>query len=105
MKMEKNPLDDLPLEVKPWIDRGWKITPSERKGIVLTGEKVMSTKTKFYLVMAVLIWGLAFANFLVALILSVLFALVAWLNHRYLTKPPTHFFPAPGDAIRTLKRE
>lgn len=99
------PEEELPLEVQLWLNKGWTIIPTERRGIVLSGQKVMRARSKILIAVGVLF--LAFVFFPLPKILplsgAVLVAL-GILDFKYATKPPTKFFPADGEKKRTLER-
>lgn len=96
--------DQIPLEVNLWLKRGWTILPSDRNGVVLLGEKQMRRRDK------VLLWlgGVGFFFFAVGIPLigqlGLLFLVVAGWDYGWNTNPPTKFFPARGDKVRSLER-
>lgn len=99
------PEEELPLEVQLWVSRGWTVIKTERLGIVLTGQKEMKGRTKFLIVFGIILLGLAFAPLpAVVPCLGAVFLVVAVLDYKFATKPPTKFFPADGDKKRTLER-
>jgi hypothetical protein len=100
------PEEELPLEVNLWISRGWTVIPTERRGIVLSGQKEMKGRTKFLILFGVLLLALVFFPFGGKWPwLGLLFLAVAVLDYKYATKPPTKFFPADGEKKRSMERE
>ncbi len=99
------PEEELPLEVQLWLNKGWTIIPSERRGFVLSGQKSMRTRSKIMISVGVLFLVFVFLPLPKILPLSgaVLVAL-GILDFKYATKPPTKFFPADGERKRTLER-
>ncbi len=99
------PEEELPLEVQLWLNKGWTIIPTERRGIVLSGQKSMKTRSKILIAVGVLLLSFAFLPLpkRLALVGAVLLAL-GILDFKYATKPQTMFFPADGEKKRTLER-
>jgi hypothetical protein len=94
---------EIPLEVQLWIQRGWTVMDTQRQGIVLSGQKEMRGRSKFLIVAGIIL--LCLFKFGVRWpILGGLLLVLAWLDYRFLTKPPTKFFPAEGEKTRTLDR-
>jgi hypothetical protein len=92
--------------VKIWLDKGWVIIPSERRGYVISGEKKMRALDKIALVLGPLLIVLSFVvGYKLPAILGVVLILAAWLDYQFNTKPPTQFFPAPGEQSRVMNRE
>jgi hypothetical protein len=97
--------EELPLEVQLWLSRGWTVIKTERRGIVLTGQKAMSGRSKFLIAAGVVLLALAFFPLPSILPWSGAVLLVlAVLDYKFVTKPPTKFFPADGEKKRTLER-
>ncbi len=96
--------EDIPTEVQIWLSKGWTIIPSERRGFVLQGQIKMSALDKVGLMLgAVLLVGFPLGHKLPG-VLGVILLIGAWLDYKFNTKPPTKFFPAPGEQSRTLER-
>jgi hypothetical protein len=95
--------EEIPLEVQLWLSRGWTIIKTERRGIVLTGHKVMGGRTKLFIALGVVLLGLFYFGALWPSIGAVLLVL-AVVDYKFVTKPPTKFFPADGEKKRTLER-
>lgn len=95
---------EIPKEVQLWLSQGWTITPSERKGVVLTGEKRLRVRDKVLLVLGVI--GLVFfaVGFPLLGVSGLILVALAGLDYGLNTKPPTKFFPVEGDKPRTLER-
>jgi len=104
-KTDQEPEEELPLEVQLWISRGWTVIATERRGLVLSGPKEMRGRTKFLIFIGVILLALVFAP-LGPLWpgLGVAFLLVAMLDYKFGTPPPTKFFPADGERKRTMER-
>lgn len=99
-------LDDIPSEVKIWLDKGWVIIPAERRGYVISGEKKMRSLDKIGLTIGpVLIVLSFFIGYKLPAVLGVVLVLGAWLDYQFNTKPPTKFFPEPGEKSRVMNRE
>lgn len=94
---------ELPLEVQLWVSKGWTIIDTQRRGIVLQGEKSMRGRSIFLIAAGVILLGLFFLNLRLPLVGGLLLV-VAWLDYRFLTKPPTKFFPAAGEKTRSIER-
>ena len=94
----------IPLEVNLWLTRGWVIVPTERKGVVLLGQKSMRKRDKVLLGLGVIALGLFAAGFysigLAGFLLIALASLDYWRN----TQPPSKFFPVDGESTRSLER-
>jgi len=98
--------ETVPLEVKVWLDKGWTIIPSERRGYVLSGQKEMRNLDRFGLFIGVvLLGGFLFPGFRLLGFLGILLAGGAWIDFKLNTKAPTKFFPEPGEKPRTIERE
>jgi hypothetical protein len=103
---EDNPEDleaELPMEVKIWVQKGWTVTPSHRKGIVITKPKAMLMRTKIALALGTVGVIFTFAGVL-WLELGASLLLLGFLDYRVLTKVPTKFFPGEGEKQRMLER-
>jgi len=94
---------ELPMEVKIWVQKGWTVTPSQRKGIVITKPKAMLMRTKMALALGTVGVIFTFAGTL-WLELGASLLLLGFLDYRILTKVPTKFFPADGEKKRMLER-
>ena len=98
------PEPEIPSEVKIWLDRGWTIIPSERRGFVIEGKVRMRALDKVGLIMgAGLLVGFPLGYKLPG-VLGVIPIIGAWLDYKFKTKPPTKFFPEQGEKSRTLER-
>jgi hypothetical protein len=91
------------MEVQIWVGKGWVVTPSHRKGIVITKPKAMLFRTKVLLTLGTIGVLLTFAG-LIWLELGASLLLVGFLDYRVLTKIPTKFFPAEGEKKRMMER-
>ena len=70
---------------------------------MLLGLKEMKGRSKFLITLGVLC--LCLFHFSLRLpIVGVLLFVAAWLDYKFLTKPPTRFFPAEGEKTRTMER-
>ena len=99
------PEEEIPLEVQLWLSRGWTIIPTERRGIVLAGQKSMKGRTKFLIFLGIILLALIFTPFHGAWPwLGVAFIVVALLDYKLATKAPTKFFPADGEKKRGMER-
>lgn len=96
--------EDLSSEIRIWLDRGWKIIPSKRRGIVLSGEKHMRGLTKLLLILGILLLAAFFFHQPLIGAVGVLFVIGAVLDYRFNTKPETKFFPEPGEKVRAMER-
>ncbi|MFI5358287.1 MAG: hypothetical protein ACHQ4G_13220 [Opitutales bacterium] len=94
---------EVPLEVQLWLSKGWTVLKTERVGFVLTGRKQMQGRSKFFIVVGVILLGLFHFGWIWPGLGAVLLV-AAWLDYRFMTKPPTKFFPAEGEKKRTLER-
>jgi hypothetical protein len=100
---DEEPPREIPLEVQLWISKGWTVIDTQRRGIVLVGQKKMMGRSKFLIVLGVIL--LCLFHFSLRLpIAGVLLLVAAWLDYKFLTKPPTKFFPAEGEKTRTMER-
>jgi hypothetical protein len=97
------PQREIPLEVQLWISKGWTVIDTQRQGFVLVGLKTMRGRTKLLIVLGVVLLCLFRFGFRLPLA-GVLLLVVAWLDYRFLTKPPTKFFPAEGEKVRAMER-
>ena len=95
--------EELPLEVQLWLSLGWAVMKTERRGIVLSGQKSLSGRGKFLIAAGIILLCLFYFGALWPSVGAGLLA-VAWLDYRFVTKPPTKFFPADGEKKRTLER-
>jgi hypothetical protein len=103
---ENDPEDleaELPMEVKVWVQKGWTVTPSHRKGIVITKPKTMLVRTKLALALGTIGVLFTYAG-LFWLEVGASLLLLGFLDYRVLTKVPTKFFPAEGEKKRMLER-
>ncbi len=94
----------IPLEVQLWLNRGWVIIPTERKGVVLSGRKTMRKRDKIFFGLGTVAMVLFAAGFHPVGVAGVLLIVLASLDYWGNTAAPTKFFPAEGDAVRTLER-
>lgn len=104
-KSEEEPKEEIPLEVQLWLSRGWTVLPAKREGIVLSGPKEMRGRTKLLIFIGIVLLAMVFAP--VGPLwpgLGVAFLLVAFLDYKFGTQPPTKFFPAVGEKQRSLER-
>jgi hypothetical protein len=102
---DEEPEEELPLEVQLWISRGWTVIPTERRGIVLSGQKEMKGRTKFLILLGIILLALVFAPFSkIWPLLGAAFLVVAVLDYKFATQPPTKFFPADGEKKRSMER-
>ena len=95
--------EELPLEVQLWVNRGWTVMQTERRGIVLSGQKKMRGRTKFFIFAGIVLLCLFKFDVMWPLI-GVVLLVLSWADFRFGTKPPTQFFPADGEKKRTLER-
>ena len=95
--------EEIPLAVQLWLNKGWLRIKTERAGIVLQGPKSMRGRTKVFIVLGVVLLGLFHFGPLFPGIGAGLLILAAF-DYQYGTKPPTKFFPAPGEKTRSLER-
>ena len=99
------PENELPLEVQLWISRGWTVLPTERRGIVLSGKKAMLGRTKFLLFLGIVLFALVFFPFRGAWpLIGAVFIGLAVVDYKFVTRPPTKFFPAEGEKKRSMER-
>lgn len=96
--------EEIPLEVQLWISRGWTVLETERRGIVLLGQKAMRGRTKFLILLGIVLLCL-FKFGLLWPAMGGLFLLMSVVDYKFATKPPTKFFPADGEKKRTLDRK
>jgi len=95
--------EELPLEVQLWLNRGWTVMQTERRGVVLSGQKQMKGRSKF-LIFAGIVLLCLFHFGPMWPIIGVILLVLSWVDFRFATKPPTMFFPADGEKKRTLER-
>jgi hypothetical protein len=95
--------EELPLEVQLWLSRGWTVIKTERRGVVLTGQKTMSGRSKFFIAAGIVLLCLFHFGALWPSVGAV-FLVLAVVDYKFVTKPPTKFFPADGEKKRTLER-
>jgi hypothetical protein len=100
---EDAPEERLPTEVQIWVQKGWTVVPSHRKGIVITKPKAMLARTKVVLALGTVGVVLTFAGML-WLKLGASLLLLGFLDYKVLTKVPTKFFPADGEKQRMMER-
>lgn len=99
------PEEELPLEVQLWLNKGWTIIRTERRGIVLSGQKSMKGRSKILLTVGVFFLAFVFLPLPKKLAwVGVGLVALSILDFKYATKPPTKFFPADGERTRTLER-
>ena len=102
---DEEPEEELPIEVQLWISRGWTVIPTERRGIVLSGQKEMRGRTKFLIFIGIILLALVFAPVgRIFPLLGAAFIVMGVLDYKLGTKPPTKFFPADGEKKRSLER-
>ncbi len=100
---DEEPPREIPLEVQLWVSKGWTVIDTQRRGFVLLGVKSMNGRSKFLITLGVIL--LCLFHFSLRLPLAgVLLLVAAWLDYKFLTKPPTKFFPAEGEKTRTMER-
>ncbi len=105
-KPSDEPAEEIPLEVQLSLSRGWTVITTERQGLVLSGPKEMKGRTKFLIFLGVLLLVLVFFHLgLLWPLLGVAFLVVAVLDYKFATKPPTKFFPAVGEKRRSIERK
>jgi len=99
------PEQEIPLEVQLFLNRGWAIMKTERRGIVLTGPKAMRGRTKVLIGLGVV---LVIAGILklgsVAIAIGAALLILSAADYQYATRPPTKFFPADGEKKRAMER-
>jgi len=95
---------EVPSEVRIWMSKGWTIVPSERRGFVLAGEKKMRSLDKIGLTVGVVLLVGFLMGFMLLGLLGVLLIVAALLDYKFNTKPPTKFFPEPGEKTRMMDR-
>ena len=95
--------EELPLEVQLYVNRGWTVIQTERRGIVLSGKKKMRGRSKFFILAGIVLLGLFHFGAMWPII-GVILLVLSWVDFRFATKPPTLFFPADGEKKRTLER-
>ena len=91
------------MEVKIWVEKGWVVAPSHRKGFVITQPKTMRFRTKVMLTLGTIGVLLTFAG-MHWLELGICLLLLGFLDYKVLTKVPTKFFPADGEKKRMMER-
>jgi hypothetical protein len=101
-KPEETP-EEIPLEVQLWIHRGWTVLETERQGIVLSGPKEMRGRTKLLIVLGLILICLFYFSLMYPGV-GALFVVLAVMDYKIFTKPPTKFFPAKGDKPRAVER-
>ena len=94
---------ELPLEIQLWVSKGWTVIDTQRQGIVLQGAKEMRGRSIFLIVVGVILLCLFYFSARLPIGGGLLLVL-AWLDYRFLTKPPTKFFPAAGEKVRAMER-
>ncbi len=94
----------VPTEVQIWLDRGWVIIPSERRGYVISGDKKMRNLDKVGLAAGVLLLVGFAIGYMLPGVLGVLLIAASWLDFQYNTKPQTKFFPEVGEQSRLMDR-
>ncbi|MBS0661845.1 MAG: hypothetical protein JSR48_01160 [Verrucomicrobia bacterium] len=99
-----DPGEFIPSEVRIWLSRGWKIVPSQRRGIVIEGPKKMRGLGRLSLVLGGLMQAAYFTGAWVLGLIGLGLILGAWLDFRFNTRPPTMFFAEPGEKKRVLDR-
>ena len=101
----QEPEKEIPLEVQLFLNRGWAIMKTERRGIVLSGPKEMQGRTKvlIFLALVLIVAGFFKLGSLVTAI-GAGFVIIAAADYQYATKPPTKFFPAEGEKKRSMER-
>jgi hypothetical protein len=101
----EEPEQEIPLEVQLFLNRGWALMKTERRGIVLTGPKEMRGRTKFMIVLGVILAGAGiFKLGSVVIVLGAGLLILSAADYQYATRPPTKFFPAEGEKKRTMER-
>ncbi len=95
--------EEIPPAVQLWLNRGWVRIKTEREGIVLSGPKAMRGRTKLFIFLGVVLLGLFHFGPLFPAVGAALLILAAF-DYQYGTKPPTKFFPAPGEKTRSMER-
>ena len=95
---------EIPTEVQLWINKGWTLIPTERRGYVLSGEKRMRSIDKIGLIVGAFLLIGFFVGFKFLGIVGLALLGLAWLNFKFNTKPPTKFFPLPGEKTRIMER-
>jgi len=94
---------EIPLEVQLWVSKGWTVIDTQRRGIVLQGAKEMRGRSIFLIVVGVILLCLFYFSLRLP-VAGVLLFVLAWLDYRFLTNPPTKFFPAEGEKTRNMER-
>jgi len=95
--------EELPREVQLWLAKGWTIIETKRRGIVLVGQKRMRGRSMLLIVGGIILLGLFhFGLFWPGM--GLLFLIMAVVDYRFATSPPTKFFPAKGEKTRELER-
>lgn len=102
---DDEPEEELPLEVQLWLSRGWAVIPTERRGIVLNGPKEMKGRTLFLILFGLMLLALFFFSWAGRWpFLGLAFLLLAVVDYKFATQPPTKFFPADGEKKRSMER-
>ena len=105
-KAEQEPLPpEVPMEVQIWLDKGWTIIPAKRRGLVLAGQKKMRGIDKAGFVIGLLLVLAFFVHYPLLGALGLLLIAGAWCDFKFWTKPPTKFFPEPGEKTRVMERK
>ena len=95
---------EIPAEVRVWLDKGWTVIPTERRGFVLSGQKSMRGLGKAGLAIGILLLFSFLSPYRLPGVLGIILIVVSILDFRFNTKPPTKFFPAEGEQTRVMDR-
>lgn len=94
---------EIPLEVKLWLSRGWTVVKTERLGVVIEGPKEMKGRTKLLIFLGIVLICLFYFGAKWPIV-GVLVILLAMVDYKFATKAPTKFFPGDGERKRALER-
>lgn len=100
----EQPKAPIPSEVQIWLDKGWTIISSERRGYVISGDKKMRSLDRIGLVIGFVLLAGFFMGFFLPGTLGVILIIGALLDFQFNTKAPTKFFPEPGEKPRFMER-
>lgn len=101
----QEPEQEIPLEVQLFLNRGWTLLKTERRGIVVLGPKAMRGRTKFIIVLGLVLIGAGiFKLGSMTITIGAVLLILSAADYQYATKPPTKFFPADGEKKRSMER-
>ncbi|MDB6092765.1 MAG: hypothetical protein JWM32_327 [Verrucomicrobia bacterium] len=98
-------LEEIPSEVRIWLSKGWVIIPAARRGYVLQSpSKSMRGLDKIGLIFGAILLAGFFLKLKFLGFMGIALMLFSWLDYKFNTKPPTKFFPEPGEKVRVMDR-